>query len=224
MCWSRRGSWFPIRAGGTDVQGPIPERFDNGTIVVEFSDGSLLIMETNGRLVFSPPTDRADASGKRFPTIGEESCPRSSPARIVAVMAFTAIERAYLQSQSLGRLATVTAKNTPHQVPVGFRLNPDDTIDIGSPNPNAQRYRNVRANPAVSFVVDDMTPDDPKELKPGWGRGVEIRGIAEILTVEDIPVNPKWFTDRVIRIHPRRIHHWHIDPAKPDGETRSVAE
>lgn len=77
------------------------------------------------------------------------------------VMSFTEAELAYLRSQRLGRLATVTPASHPHQVPVGFRLNPDGTIDIGGPNPNAQRYRNIRKNPNVSFVVDDMTPDEP---------------------------------------------------------------
>nr|WP_280383826.1 hypothetical protein [Nocardia wallacei] len=74
----------------------------------------------------------------------------------------------------------------------------------------------------MSFVVDDMTPDDPREVKPGWGRGVEIRGTAEIVTVEDIPVAPEWFSNEVIRIHPRRVHSWHIDPGNPDGESRNV--
>ncbi|WP_024806584.1 PPOX class F420-dependent oxidoreductase [Nocardia sp. BMG51109] len=137
-------------------------------------------------------------------------------------MTFTTPELAYLKTQQIGRLATVTPTNTPHLVPVGFRLNPDHTIDIGGPNPNGKRYRNVRSNSNVSFVVDDMTPDDPDEVKPGWGRGVEIRGTAEIVTVGDVPVNPEWFSDQVIRIHPNRIHSWHIDPANPDGESRKV--
>lgn len=137
-------------------------------------------------------------------------------------MTFTDVERAYLSSQRLARLATVTKSNDPNQVVVGFRLNPDGTIDIGGPNPNAQRYRNIRQNSSVSLIVDDMTPNEPSEVKPGWGRGVEIRGTAEILTVDDIPVAPEWFSHEIIRIHPRRIHSWHIDPADPDGGSRTV--
>ena len=46
--------------------------------------------------------------------------------------AFTPAEIAYLQSQRLGRLATVNAAGEPHVVPVAFRYNPElDTIDIG---------------------------------------------------------------------------------------------
>ncbi|MGF6880624.1 pyridoxamine 5'-phosphate oxidase family protein [Nocardia sp. GAS34] len=138
-------------------------------------------------------------------------------------MPFTEIERTYLLTHPLGRLATVTPGGLPLIAPVGFQLNPDGTIDIGGPNPNSQRYRNVKANPNVSFVVDDMTPDDPGEVKPGWGRGVIIRGEAEVLVVETPPVAPEWFANQIIRIHPRRIHSWHIDPGNPEGETRTVA-
>jgi pyridoxamine 5'-phosphate oxidase family protein len=139
-------------------------------------------------------------------------------------MIFTDIERAYLAGQSLGRLATVAADGTVQIRPVSFRLNEDGTIDIGGPNLSAsQKYRNAQANPVVAFVVDDMTPDEPGAVKPGWGRGVEIRGHAEIVTVEVPPVNPEWFAKEVIRIHPRRVISWHIDAAKPEGESRNIA-
>ena len=139
-------------------------------------------------------------------------------------MTYTDAERTYLAGQRLGRLATISSDGTPQVRPVGFRLNDDGTIDIGGPNLTAtQRYRNVLANPKVSFVVDDMTPDEPGAVKPGWGRGVEIRGYAETLTVEVPPVNPEWFAKEIIRIHPRRVISWHIDPANPDGESRNIA-
>jgi len=48
-----------------------------------------------------------------------------------------------------------------------------------------------------------MTPNDPSEVKPGWGRGVIIHGEAEVLIVETPPVAPDWFSNRIIRIHPR---------------------
>ncbi|MFI6168067.1 PPOX class F420-dependent oxidoreductase [Nocardia sp. NPDC051052] len=138
-------------------------------------------------------------------------------------MSFTDIERAYLASQSLARLATVSPEGAPQVSPLGFRLNPDDTIDIGGPNHAAtQRYRNILANPLVSLLIDDMTPDEPGAVKPGWGRGVEIRGVVETLTVDVPPVAPEWFSNDIIRIHPRRIRSWHLDPADPDGGARNV--
>ncbi|MEU7138201.1 PPOX class F420-dependent oxidoreductase [Nocardia sp. NPDC046473] len=138
-------------------------------------------------------------------------------------MSFTDVERAYLAGQKLARLATVSAKGGPQIIPLGFRLNSDDTIDIGGPNHAAsQRYRNILANPLVSLLIDDMTPDEPGAVKPGWGRGVEIRGVVETLTVDVPPVAPEWFSNDIIRIHPRRIRSWHLDPANPDGGARNV--
>src|SRR5579871_3117611 len=92
---------------------------------------------------------------------------------------FTAQEITYLQSQRLGRLATVSADGQPHVVPVGFRYNPEqDTIDIGGVGGFAQRkkYRDVSHNRRVAFVVDDVASVNP------WSpRGIEIRGEADIL-------------------------------------------
>jgi pyridoxamine 5'-phosphate oxidase family protein len=138
-------------------------------------------------------------------------------------MVFSKAERTYLIGQMLGRLATVGPEGTPQVRPLGFRLNADGTIDIGGPNlPSTQRYRNVLANARVGFVVDDMTPDAPGAIKPGMGRGVEVRGHAETLTVEKPPVNAEWFSHQIIRIHPERIISWHIDPDRPDGDARDV--
>ena len=45
---------------------------------------------------------------------------------------FTPTELDYLNSQKLGRLATLDADGAPNNVPVGFRYNAElDTIDIG---------------------------------------------------------------------------------------------
>jgi pyridoxamine 5'-phosphate oxidase family protein len=44
------------------------------------------------------------------------------------------------------------------------------------------------------------------------GRGVEIRGDAELLTGDAPPADGAgWFSDEVIRIGPRRICSWHLD-------------
>ncbi|MER5433744.1 PPOX class F420-dependent oxidoreductase [Streptomyces sp. NPDC002588] len=128
-------------------------------------------------------------------------------------------ERAYLAGQRLARLATTGPDGGPQVRPVGFVLNDDDTIDIGGPAlDRSQKYRNAEARPAVSLVVDDMAPaDDP--IAPGWGRGVEIRGHAEVLVLDAPPMAPDFFGNHVIRIHPRRIVSWHLEPE--DGGTRS---
>src|SRR5437016_3514386 len=79
------------------------------------------------------------------------------------ISVFTPAEIAYLQSQRLGRLATVGSDGQLHVVPVSFRYNPDlDTIDIGGHGFAARKkYRDVRRNPRVAFVVDDVPSVDP---------------------------------------------------------------
>uniref|UniRef100_A0AAU3H5I8 Pyridoxamine 5'-phosphate oxidase family protein n=1 Tax=Streptomyces sp. NBC_01401 TaxID=2903854 RepID=A0AAU3H5I8_9ACTN len=66
---------------------------------------------------------------------------------------------------------------TPQTRPLGFLLNPDGTIDLGGPwVARTRRWRNIEAHPQVSFV-GHLTPDGgPDAVKPGMGRGVEIRG------------------------------------------------
>ncbi len=106
---------------------------------------------------------------------------------------------------------------------MGFRLGDDGTIDIGGPELSAsQKWRNAEADPRVAFVVDDMTPDEPGEVKPGWGRGVEIRGRAEVLTGQEPPLAPDFFSREIIRIHPRRVVSWHIDPDRPALNARDI--
>ncbi|GGV25108.1 PPOX class F420-dependent oxidoreductase [Actinomadura cremea] len=136
---------------------------------------------------------------------------------------FTPVERAYLTTQRLGRLSTVGPDGGPQTRPVGFRLNDDGTIDIGGPdNANSRKYRNVLADPHVSFLVDDLAaPDDPDAVKPGWGRGVEIRGVAEPVK-GTMHIGQGYFSDDLIRIRPTRVINWHIDPEHPDQQSRSV--
>ncbi|RSN48348.1 MULTISPECIES: PPOX class F420-dependent oxidoreductase [Actinomadura] len=136
---------------------------------------------------------------------------------------FTAAERAYLAAQSLGRLSTIGPDGAPQTRPVGFRLNDDGTIDIGGPdNANSRKYRNVQAVPHVSFLVDDVAAaDDPDAVKPGWGRGVEIRGAAEPVK-GTMHIGEGFFSDDLIRIRPTRIVSWHIDRDHPELRSRAV--
>lgn len=137
-------------------------------------------------------------------------------------MIFTAAERAYLRSQQLGRLSTIGPDGGPQTRPVAFRLNDDDTIDIGGPaNETTRKYRNVQARPAVSIVVDDLMPDGPDEIKPGYGRGVEVRGRAELVTLEVSPVAPGFFSNEVIRVHPQRVISWQLERER-EQHARSV--
>ena len=118
-------------------------------------------------------------------------------------MSLTEQELAYLRSQRLGRLATVDAHGAPQNNPVGFRWNAETgTVDIRGRRMGATRkFRNVKANPEVAFVVDDLA-----SVQPWRVRGVEIRGTAEALDDVDPPMPS--MSREVIRIHPRRVISW----------------
>ena len=120
---------------------------------------------------------------------------------------FSEAERAYLKSQRLGRLATVDPKGQPQANPVGFFPQEDGTILIGGyALGTTKKWRNLRSNPKVSLVVDDIV-----SLKPWTVRGVEIRGEAELLT-GPYDLGPH-FSEELIRMHPVKIHSWDLDPS-----------
>ncbi|ANZ16283.1 PPOX class F420-dependent oxidoreductase [Streptomyces noursei] len=126
-------------------------------------------------------------------------------------MIFTEREREYLAAQPLARLATIGPDGHPQVRPVGFRLNDDGTIDIGGPAmARSQKYRNAQARPDVSVLVDDLAPADD-EVAGGWGRGVEVRGRAEVATVDLPPVSPDHFSRDIIRVHPQRVITWNLE-------------
>jgi pyridoxamine 5'-phosphate oxidase family protein len=114
---------------------------------------------------------------------------------------FSAAEIAYLQSQRLGRLATVGQNSQPHVVPVGFRFNPAlDTIDVGGHDfAKRKKFSDVQRNPRVAFVVDDLA-----SVSPWRPRMIEIRGTAEVLASGGEQVGPG-FDPEMFRIRPRRI-------------------
>ncbi len=120
---------------------------------------------------------------------------------------FTDLEVAYLATQKLGRLATVSKDGSPHVVPVTFRYNPDeDTIDIGGHNfAKRKKYRDAQRDGRVAFVVDDVLP-------PWSPRMIEIRGRADVLASGGKTINAD-FDDEMFRIHPTRILSFGIDDA-----------
>ena len=113
----------------------------------------------------------------------------------------------YLTSHSQGRLATVGPDSGPQNKPVGYRYNADlDTIDIGGfHNERSAKYRNVGRDPKVSFVIDDAIGAGAENM-----RFLEIRGRAEQ-------------AGELIRIHPRRLVSWNVDPSRPGLHTTDVA-
>ncbi len=119
---------------------------------------------------------------------------------------FTTGEIAYLQSQRLGRIATVGPDGQPHVVPVGFRYNPETkTIDVGGHGfVLSKKWRDVQNNPKVAIVVDDIASVNPWRV-----RGVEVRGEAEVLRTGGQTIGPG-YDPEMFRISPKRVVSWGI--------------
>ncbi len=134
---------------------------------------------------------------------------------MTSTIALTDIERAYVQSQPLGRLATVDANGAPQNNPVGVFLDEQtgDVVIGGAAMGASRKFRNVRANPQVALVIDDLVSMDPWTV-----RGLEIRGTAVALSDVDPPV--QFMSREVIRITPDWIVAWGLDPAKQGMQSR----
>lgn len=125
---------------------------------------------------------------------------------------FTAAEVDYLNSQRLGRLATQQPNGTLQVSPVGFQLEASTGTFVihGFQMAASQKFRNVAANGKAAFVVDDLASTDPWRV-----RCVEIRGVAEAISSNDLTGGG------LIRIHPRRIISFGIDEDRPPHEMQS---
>jgi pyridoxamine 5'-phosphate oxidase family protein len=130
---------------------------------------------------------------------------------------FTDAEERFLARQVRGHLATLGSNGTPQVKPLGFIYNPVlDTIDITGFNmAGSAKYRNVEANPNVAFVVDEVT-----EASMEGAHFLEIRGVAETaLGTHDLQGH---LAPEIIRIHPRRIVSFNVDPEAPGMAARDV--
>jgi pyridoxamine 5'-phosphate oxidase family protein len=131
---------------------------------------------------------------------------------------FTHGELAYLDSQRLGRLATVQPNGTLQNNPVGFYYNAAlETIDIGGRDmASSQKFKNVTRGPTVAFVVDDIASVNPWRV-----RCLEIRGRAEAIADPTDSAVP--FQSAIVRVHPNRIISFGIDPPATSRGKRNVA-
>lgn len=124
-------------------------------------------------------------------------------------MTLTPAEIAYLESQPLGRLATIQPDGSPQVKPVGFRYNPElGTVDVaGFRMSGSQKYRNVSRDGRAALVVDDIVSTRPWRV-----RFLEIRGRAEA-----VPDDGDGTADTaVIRLHPGRVLSFGVE--EPPGE------
>jgi pyridoxamine 5'-phosphate oxidase family protein len=141
-------------------------------------------------------------------------------------MTLTEAERRFLSAQRHGRLATIAPDGTPQVKPVGFSYNQElGTIDIAGMNmASSAKYKNIQSNPNVAFVADDVPA--PEQGAAGV-RFLEIRGAAETVTASPGPGQPSTdghLAPEIIRIHPRRVLAYNVDPDLPGLQARDAGE
>ncbi|NUR63561.1 MAG: PPOX class F420-dependent oxidoreductase, partial [Catenulispora sp.] len=90
------------------------------------------------------------------------------------------------------------------------------TIDIGGHNMAASRkFKNVAANGRAALVLDDVP-----SVNPWTVRCLEVRGTAEaLLDPEDSAARTP---GPIIRLHPKRIISFGVDPGNPAAGKRNV--
>jgi pyridoxamine 5'-phosphate oxidase family protein len=139
---------------------------------------------------------------------------------------FTDAEIEFLNSQRLGRLATVGADGMPHVVPVAVFYDPEaEALVIGA---NAEfgegvmvtskKFRDAQRRPKVAVVLDAPAP-----------RILEVRGHAEthLDGGEDVGRRlgaPFRFSKEWIRIRPRRVVALGVNGEQFGLSARDVAE
>jgi pyridoxamine 5'-phosphate oxidase family protein len=132
-------------------------------------------------------------------------------------MTLTHAEQQFLARQARGHLATIGPDGVPQVKPLGFTYNAAlGTIDIaGYKMADSAKYRNVRSNPHVAFVVDEVTAPTME-----GAHFLEIRGNAE---TADGPPDPKGhLAPEIIRIHPRRVISFNVDSDRPGFAARDI--
>jgi pyridoxamine 5'-phosphate oxidase family protein len=124
-------------------------------------------------------------------------------------MAFTDQEVAYLRSQRLARLATVSADGQPDVVPVGFEFDGTYLYVGGHETLKTRKFRNVLSgNVKVGLVVDDFA-----SISPWTPRSLRIYGTAEVVE-RDGTAGPGAY----LRITPTISWSWNLDGRPFAGE------
>jgi pyridoxamine 5'-phosphate oxidase family protein len=138
---------------------------------------------------------------------------------MTARIALIDTDRAYLQGQPLGHLATVDDSGAPQNNPIGAFLD-EETGDIvvgGHAMGATRKFHNVQANAHVALVIDDLVSADPWTV-----RGLEVRGTAVALFDVDPPV--PFMSREVLRITPTWVTPWDSTPACKAGRPEAGAE
>lgn len=113
-------------------------------------------------------------------------------------MSFTADEIAYIRSQPLARVATVSADGQPDVVPVVFEFDGTYFYIGGFAPERTRRTRNIDGgNRRVALVIDDLAT-----VQPWSPRYLRIYGTAELIRRDGQ-------SDRIMRITP--VESWSMN-------------
>jgi pyridoxamine 5'-phosphate oxidase family protein len=123
---------------------------------------------------------------------------------------FSEQEIAYLKSQRLARVATVSTQSQPDVAPVAFDFDGQHFYIGGLEQARTLKYKNVQAgNTNVAFVVDDL-----ETAAPWRPRGIKVHGVADIMSRQGYVGEGMY-----IRITPTKVWSWGIEePALQDGK------
>jgi pyridoxamine 5'-phosphate oxidase family protein len=115
---------------------------------------------------------------------------------------FSEKEIAYIKSQRLGRLATVSSGMQPDVVPVGFEFDGEHFYIGGFIQTKTLKYKNVLGgNTKVALVIDDM-----ESINPWKPRGIKIVGVADIVERKGA-----FASGPHLRVKPTRHKGWGIE-------------
>jgi len=130
---------------------------------------------------------------------------------------FSERERAFLDSQTLARFATVAVNGQPDVDAVGIGFDGERFYISGYALERTRKYKNIAAgHKQISLIIDDLV-----SLEPLMPRAIKIHGKAEIVTLEQGYRGPGTY----IVITPEVSWSWGVDaPAFQDGQfvTRKI--
>lgn len=138
---------------------------------------------------------------------------------IVLVMIFLEAEVSYLRGQPAGRLATTSPEGVVQINSVPFEVDAQrGLIHIGGYDMGrSKKFHNVeRGSINVAFIADELPSNEHQQ-----DRGIEVHGWAEAL--RDQPPCLEGLSGELLRIHPRLIFSWSVEPAV-DGRQRRVVD
>lgn len=121
---------------------------------------------------------------------------------------FSEKEIAYLRSQRLARIATVSEALQPDVAPVGFDFDGEYFYVGGLNLGRTLKYRNIQHNSKVALVIDDL-----ESVSPWVPRGIKVHGSADLTTRKGYVGAGTY-----IRVRPELKWSWGIEePAMVDG-------